>query len=282
MADALGIVVGAFGRVALLSATEPVLDHAHSQVHALIKLSGPDTIYSVDGKRASLTDTQVVLVNPWVVHSNRRSAGVEPTVLLALYIDTLWFGEHGVKILAGSKNLPFLKATATVSSLLQEQAAQLADQMVDLHSDEEQFDTLLRDLVWSVLQCSNTDVMSAQSTDRSFVSDHRIRRAIKAFRQEPSKELDLNDVARAVGLSRSQFYARFRQCTGLSPRTYLDTLCCERASHLLSDPGVTIAEISERLGFSAQGHFTRFFKSKTGVSPNNFRMGHIEVGRVLR
>lgn len=282
MADALGIAVGAFGRVALLSATEPVLDHAHSQVHALIKLSGPDTVYLIDGKRLKLTDTQMVLVNPWIVHSNRRSSGVEPTVLLALYIDTLWFGAHGNQILTGSKNLPFSQTTATVSSQLQDQALQLADQMADVHSDEEQFDTSLRDLFSSVLHCSKTDVMSEQSTDRSFVSDHRIRKAIKAFRQKPSKELSLNAVARSVGLSRSQFYARFGQCTGLSPRTYLDTLCCERASHLLSDPSITIADISERLGFSAQGHFTRFFKSKTGVSPNNFRMGHIEVGRVLR
>jgi AraC family transcriptional regulator len=282
MADALGIAVGAFGRVALLSATEPVLDHAHSQVHALIKISGPGTNYQVDGKRAKLTDTQMVLVNPWIVHSNQRSSGIDPTLLLALYIDPLWFGEHGNRILTGSKDLPFAKATATVSSNLREKAAQLADQLADMHNDDEEFDTLLRDVVWSVLQCSRTDVMSEQSSGHSFVSDHRIRKAIKAFRQNPSKELDLNEVAQSVGLSRSQFYARFRQCTGLSPRTYLDTLCCERASLLLSDPSKTIAEISELLGFSAQGHFTRFFKSKTGVSPNNFRMAHIEVGRVLR
>ncbi|MCR9139745.1 MAG: AraC family transcriptional regulator [Alphaproteobacteria bacterium] len=282
MADALGIAVGAFGRVALLSATEPVADHAHSQVHALIKLSGPDTVYRVDETSAKLTDTQMVLVNPWTVHSNQRPSGIEPTVLLALYIDTLWFGDHANQILTGYKNLPFARTMATVSSQLQEQAVQLADHLADLHSDEEQFDTSLRDLVWSVLQCSKTSVMSDESSDRSFISDHRIRKAVKAFRNEPSKELDLNEIARVVGLSRSQFYARFRQCTGLSPRTYLDTLCCERASHLLSRSDITIAEISERLGFSAQGHFTRFFKSKTGVSPNNFRMGHIDIGRVLR
>ena len=281
MAGALGIAVGAFGRVALLSATEPVQDHAHSQVHALIKLSGPDTTYQVDGKSATLADTQMVLGNPWIVYSNQRAPGIDPTVLLALYIDPLWFGDHGTQILTGSKNLPFAAPVATLSAQMQEKAVQLADQLADLHNDEEKFATLLRDLVWSVLQCSRTDVMSEQSLDRAFVSDHRIRKAIKTFRQAPSKELDLNTIAQGVGLSRSQFYARFRQCTGLSPRTYLDTLCCERASHLLSDPEVTIAEISELLGFSAQGHFTRFFKSKTGVSPNNFRMAHIEVGRVL-
>lgn len=281
MADTLGVAVGSFGRVVLFSATEPVLDHAHSQVHALIKLSGPDTVYQVDGKDAGLTDTQMVLVNPWVVHSNQRNSGENPTVLLALYIDMLWFGDHRNQILAGSKNMPFSKTTGNATAQLQDQAAKLADVMMNIHSDEDHFDNLLRDLVLYVLQCSETDALSQHSMHRSFVSDHRIRRAVRALRQAPSKELDLNRVARNVGLSRSQFYARFRQCTGLSPGTYLDTLCCERASHLLSDPALTIGEISEQLGFSAQGHFTRFFKSKTGVSPNSFRMGHIEVGRVL-
>lgn len=282
MADALGIAVGAFGRVALLSATEPVQDHAHSQVHALIKISGPDTEYSIDGQNANLTDNQMVLVNPWVVHSNDRPLDVHPTVLLALYIDTLWFGEQGNQVLIGFHKLPFTQATANISTDLRGKARYLASQMADLHNEEDHFDLLLRELVFSVLECSKTDAISNLSSQKSFVSDPRIRRAIKSFKQEPSKKLDLNEVAVNVGLSRSRFYERFRQCTGLSPGTYIDTLCCERAASLLSDPAHTIAEISELLGFSAQSHFTRFFKSKTGVSPNNFRMGHIEVGKVLR
>lgn len=282
MADALGIVVGAFGRVALLSATEPVQDHAHSQVHALIKISGPDTCYCVDGQRANVTDNQIVLVNPWVVHSNSRPNRIQPTVLLALYIDTLWFGEQGNQILTGFNKLPFHQVRATVSAELRGQAQHLADQMIDFHNDEDQFDTLLRELVFSVLKCSKTDAISDASSQRAFVSDSRIRRAIRSFREVPSKLIDLAEVAKSVGLSRSQFYLRFRKCTGLSPGTYIDTLCCERAACLLSDPALTVAEISDLLGFSAQSHFSRFFKSKTGVSPNNFRMGHIEIGKVLR
>ena len=281
MADALGIAVGAFGRVALLSATEPVQDHAHSQVHALIKISGADTSFLVDGQTAQMTDRQMVLVNPWIVHSNDREIGIEPTILLALYIDPLWFGELGNQIVTGFHKLPFHQNVAGVSPELHRRARHLADQMANFHTEEDHFDPLLRELVFSVLQCSKTDAISDVSSRRTFASDPRVRRAIRAFREEPSKEIDLNEVAKNVGLSRSQFYARFRQCTGLSPRTYIDTLCCERAASLLSDPEYTVAEISEVLGFSAQGHFTRFFKSKTGVSPNNFRMGHIEVGRVL-
>jgi AraC family transcriptional regulator len=282
LADALGIAVGAFGRVALLSATESVQDHAHSQVHALIKISGADTSFLVDGQTTPMTDRQMVLVNPWIVHSNDREIGIEPTILLALYIDPLWFGEQGNQIVAGFHKLPFHQVAAEVSPELHSQARYLADQMADFHTDEDHFDPLLRELVFSVLQCSKTDAISDASSQRNFASDPRVRKAIKIFREEPSKEIDLSEVAKNVGLSRSQFYSRFRLCMGLSPRTYIDTLCCERAAGLLSNPEISIAEISEMLGFSAQGHFTRFFKSKTGVSPNNFRMGHIEVGRVLR
>ena len=282
MADALGIVVGAFGRVALLSATEPVQDHAHSQVHALIKISGPDTCYCVDGQSADVTDQQMVLVNPWVVHSNNRPGSIEPTVLLVLYIDTLWFGDLGNQILTGFNKLPFDQVTAPVSAELRQQAKDLADQLIDLHNDEDHFDIQLRELVSSVLKCSRANAVSDASSQRTFVSDPRIRRAIRSFREAPSKLIDLEEVSKNVGLSRSQFYLRFRKCTGLSPGTYIDTLCCEHAARLLSDPALTMAEISDTLGFSAQSHFSRFFKSKIGISPNNFRMGHIDVGKVLR
>jgi AraC family transcriptional regulator len=283
LAEALGIAVGAFGRVALLSATEPVLEHAHSQVHALIKISGPDLSFRVDGKIDQLTDSQMIVINPWVVHSNEREigTGIEPTILLALYIDMLWFGEQGNHILTGFHKLPFHQATAAVSSKLHYQAQNLAGQMADFHTEDDHFDSLLRDLFFSVLQCSKTDAISDVNSQRTFANDPRVRKAIRFFREGPTKEIDLNKVAKDVGLSRSQFYYRFRMCTGLSPRTYIDTLCCERAANLLSNPELPIVEISELLGFSAQGHFTRFFKSKTGVSPNSFRMGHIEVGKVL-
>jgi AraC family transcriptional regulator len=48
-------------------------------------------------------------------------------------------------------------------------------------------------------------------------------------------------------------------------------LCIEEAIRLLSSKNKTLADISETLGFSAQAHFTRFFRSKMGVPPSDIR-----------
>ena len=264
------------------------MDHAHSQVacaHQAVRsrhdLPGERT------QREAERYTDGAGQSLGVVHSNARAAGNEPTVLLALYSrytvvrrSRLADPDRG----GGASDLPFAETTAaTVSPQLRDQAIQLADQMTAKQIERRSFSTPPC-ATCSGWFCIRQKPMPGHGKARNGHSsaDYRVRRAIKLFHEEPAKDLDLNDVARAVGLSRSQFYERFRLCTGLSPRTYLDTLCCERAALLLSDPGIMIGEISDRIGFSAQGHFTRFFKSKTGVSPKSFRMGHIDAGRILK
>ena len=58
---------------------------------------------------------------------------------------------------------------------------------------------------------------------------------------------------------------------GISPGLYIDSFCCDWAAEQLCDRSRRVADIARELGFSAQSHFTRFFKSKTGVAPREFR-----------
>src|ERR1041384_7567914 len=101
--------------------------------------------------------------------------------------------------------------------------------------------------------------------------DTRIRRAIALLRAHPNKDLNIDQLANQVGLSRSRFYDLFQICTGFSPRAYLDLLCIEAAIARLSSGRGKIAELSAELGFSAQSNFTRFFHNQVGVAPSEYR-----------
>lgn len=73
--------------------------------------------------------------------------------------------------------------------------------------------------------------------------------------------------------------------SGMSPRTLqrrlgeegltffeaVDRWRCNRALNLISDPGVTVGEIAERVRYSDASHFVRAFKRWTGVTPQSFR-----------
>ena len=99
----------------------------------------------------------------------------------------------------------------------------------------------------------------------------RIRRAIALLRARPNKELNMDQLASQVGLSRSRFYDLFQLCTGFSPRAYLVMLCVETAISRLSSGRGKIAEVAAELGFSAQSNFTRFFLNQVGVPPSEYR-----------
>ncbi len=90
MSIAQRVFHGRFGRVALLNMDRSLVIHTHSECHVLIKVSGKDTYFNVNGRRVPLSDRTAVLVNAWEPHFYDPQPGGEATVILALYIEPAW------------------------------------------------------------------------------------------------------------------------------------------------------------------------------------------------
>ena len=136
----------------------------------------------------------------------------------------------------------------------------------------ERLEFMLQELVLSIIDTYLARRRAASALWRgSRFEDSRIRRALALLRARPNKELNMDDLASQVGLSRSRFYDLFQLCTGFSPRAYLDKLCVETAIERLSQGGGRIADVAAELGFSAQSNFTRFFLNQVGIPPSEYR-----------
>ena len=83
--------------------------------------------------------------------------------------------------------------------------------------------------------------------------------------------IELDNVAREVGLSRPHFYKLFRVQIGLTPNLYLNALRMERAIDMLATSKEAVANIGFDLGFSSQASFSRFFISNGVVPPSAYR-----------
>jgi AraC-like DNA-binding protein len=83
--------------------------------------------------------------------------------------------------------------------------------------------------------------------------------------------LDVNDLARAAGLSRAHFSREFRAAFGESPHSYLLTRRLERAAALLRTTDRSVAEICFSVGLQSVGSFTTSFKRTFGMSPTAYR-----------
>ena len=83
--------------------------------------------------------------------------------------------------------------------------------------------------------------------------------------------LDVDDLARAAGLSRAHFSREFRRAFGDSPHAYLLTRRLERAAALLRATDRSVAEICFDVGLKSVGSFTTSFTRTFGVSPTAYR-----------
>ena len=83
--------------------------------------------------------------------------------------------------------------------------------------------------------------------------------------------LTVADLARAAGLSRSQFSAQFKRAFGESPHAYLLTRRLERAAALLRSTDWQIADICVRVGLDSVGSFTTSFRRAYGKTPTRYR-----------
>jgi AraC-like DNA-binding protein len=83
--------------------------------------------------------------------------------------------------------------------------------------------------------------------------------------------LDVDDLARAAGLSRAHFSREFRRAFGESPHAYLLTRRLERAAALLRTTDRSVADICLSVGLQSIGSFTTSFRRMHGMPPTAYR-----------
>jgi AraC-like DNA-binding protein len=83
--------------------------------------------------------------------------------------------------------------------------------------------------------------------------------------------LQVHDYADALHLHPSYLNQVVRRVTGVPARKWLADSQLSAAKTLLLRTGLSVAEVSDRLGFSSPSHFTRAFKRQTGHTPIQFR-----------
>jgi AraC-like DNA-binding protein len=167
----------------------------------------------------------------------------------------------------------FPRAREAITPRIRQLADTLAvEALNDQFLSPERLEFMLQEMMLSVIETYVARRRAGPSLWRgSRFADTRIRKALALLRARPNKDVNIDELASQVGLSRSRFYDLFQLCTGRSPRSYLDMLCVESAISKLSSGRTRIADVSAELGFSAQSNFTRFFLNQVGIPPSEYR-----------
>ena len=85
------------------------------------------------------------------------------------------------------------------------------------------------------------------------------------------KNLQVADIAPAIGLSRPYLSRLFHQAEGITVQQYIQKEKCRHAAQMLQYSDYSISQIAQYFGFSSQSYFGACFQTWYGTTPNTYR-----------
>jgi AraC family transcriptional regulator of adaptative response / methylphosphotriester-DNA alkyltransferase methyltransferase len=97
------------------------------------------------------------------------------------------------------------------------------------------------------------------------------RDALRVVARDYAKDLQIDDVARAVACSRRQLQRVLAEVGRTSFRELLGTARMYEARRLLARSDTPIQEIAARVGYHQSAQFSKSFRRQFGLSPRAYR-----------
>ncbi|MFJ2668138.1 helix-turn-helix transcriptional regulator [Nocardia fluminea] len=98
-----------------------------------------------------------------------------------------------------------------------------------------------------------------------------LRKARDLVDRQYADPLDLDELARAAGVSKYHFLRAFAAVYGRTPAVYLAERRIERAQDLLRSTNLTVTEVCMLVGYSSLGSFSAKFRQLVGVTPSEYQ-----------
>lgn len=109
------------------------------------------------------------------------------------------------------------------------------------------------------------------STDVLAIEDRKVAEVLRLIREHATEGIQVDSLARQVGLSRSVLQRRFRSLLRRSIHQEILNARIKHAQELILQSDLSLAEIAERTGFRHQEYLGAVFKARLGKTPAQFR-----------
>lgn len=98
-----------------------------------------------------------------------------------------------------------------------------------------------------------------------------IKAAVKYIQSNIHTAISVAELTKFLGVSQPYLFRLFKTKFHISPKEYILRQKLNRAKLLLKETPLTITHVANSVGFQDVLSFSKFFKSKTGLSPQNYR-----------
>jgi AraC-like DNA-binding protein len=101
----------------------------------------------------------------------------------------------------------------------------------------------------------------------------RLNERIKKYLEKNSADngLSLTSIADYFGMTPQYISGYFKKQNGVNLTDYIAEIRMQEAKRLLADPGQTILQIAQQVGYATDIGFSRVFKKIEGITPGKYR-----------
>ena len=114
-------------------------------------------------------------------------------------------------------------------------------------------------------------IVTRQSSDVLAIPDRPVADALRFIREHACEGVGVEDVVRAVPLSRSALERRMRAAIGRSPKAELQRVRFAEVRRLLATTGLPVSAVAARTGFNHFQYLCESFKREFGETPGVYR-----------
>jgi len=105
-----------------------------------------------------------------------------------------------------------------------------------------------------------------------------VNKARVLLRTKIDEDITMQKIADELQISYAWFRKMFKLYTGIAPQQYFIQLKIEKAKMLLGHPSKSVKEIAYELNFESPFYFSKLFKEKVGISPDQYKRKFVVNG----
>ena len=114
-------------------------------------------------------------------------------------------------------------------------------------------------------------IVVRESSDVFAVAAADLRQALRYIRMHATDGIGVEDIVRAVPLSRRSLERRFREAVGRTPAQEIWRVRIERVEQLLRETDWSLAAIALKAGFRHAEYLSVAFRREVGMTPGEYR-----------
>ena len=252
--------------------TVPTGEHTHDYIEIVYVRNGTATEY-VDGTSFCVKRGDVIFMTPNSIHAYEPSENFEHV--------EIFFSPHlvGEKVITPGHTLAILALTAFDSfrsgksyGMIRFERNEILEVEAILGMMQKETEDKKDGYEAFMCSCLNMLLIKMVRASATVSAPNDVWHAIEEYIDKNSdKKITLTSLSSKCFYNPSYFSRIFKQRYGTTLTEYLKSKRIEHAKELLSDTGLTVEQIIQKIGFSDRSAFYSAFYTNTNTTPSEYR-----------